>query len=1022
MSLNVTRSKTITEFIVNSRSFILEFKSILSSLLLSFLLISFTTTASGQAGESLDFDGSDDIVTISDASWNDFGSNDFTIEVWIKKQAGSSGWSNVAGVGKWNTGGSPGTNEWLIGLTSDGNDELPTFSVEIGATVYGCIATTAMSVGTWYHIAAVRTGTDLKIYINGILEKTTSGVVGSLNNISGREILIARLDGFGGHTNMEMDELRIWNDARTASEIAAYMNCEIPSSDADLLANYHFNQGVAGANNAGETTLNDLAGSSRNGNLTGFALNGSTSNWVAPGSPATGISCAPVYNLTQNTYYNTIQAAINAANANDVIECAAKTYAEKVTIDKSITLKGVSETGCIIDGTGLGTGSGIYINNGITNVNIEKFTIKNHAGTAPNSYAGIYAVAGNNNLSVKDCTIKDNIGGCGFYANGPVNGVTLNNLDVSGHTAAFGAARGIVIWNGFKQNISITNCDVYNNNCCGIELSDGTASGVTMSNNNVHDNADNGFGLLGLKGGAGANLISNNTVAKNGRFGIELKNPNGNGTTSGDGSIYLDNNTVSFVTSAGMNIRDHAGIAVFRRAFQAGNPDGYPDVPTGVVIKNNTVDGYKHTNPSRIESEGFGIVIEGTNHEVRSNDVKNNDVGIQQQGGGHPNPNYTPNDVGDGDQLDNKSASYFGRGNAPIACGNDISSNTFTSNGLNTRNSAPGSGGNGYVLNSNTGKTYCSIQSAINDVLTLDGHVINVAAGTYTEDVNITKSISLIGEGCDVTTIIGPKAGDGATVRISKNGILVDGFMITREGNNTTDWNDPTLNTAGIAVQGQTNSAEIRNCKITGNRTGIDVNNSNGNNIHNNIITFNRTGLIFRNTTDYTLLKENDINDNWTVGLLFLDGSGGTNSPVQSALFSSFNENNFSGNWYGQIVDRQIGGSLPAPGTTNIKNFECNWYGAVPPVKSTANSTEPGYATLIPVAYGGSSTPPGGQPDILGPASANFDYEFFLVNGTDDNAGEKGFQPVPNTCTGCQGGGIVTNTTLWKPFAVYRPQ
>lgn len=106
-----------------------------------------------------------------------------------------------------------------------------------------------------------------------------------------------------------------------------------------------------------------------------------------------------------------------------------------------------------------------------------------------------------------------------------------------------------------------------------------------MSNNNVHDNADNGFGLLGLKAGAGANLISNNTVAKNGRFGIEIKNPNGNGTTSGDGSIYLDNNTVSFVTSAGMNVRDHAGIAVFRRSFQAEIPDGYPDVPTGVVIK-----------------------------------------------------------------------------------------------------------------------------------------------------------------------------------------------------------------------------------------------------------------------------------------------------------------------------------------------------------------------------------------------------------------------------------------------------
>lgn len=88
MSLNVTRSKTITEFIVNSRSFILEFKSILSSLLLSFLLISFTTTASGQAGESLDFDGSDDIVTISDASWNDFGSNDLPLKSGLKNKQG----------------------------------------------------------------------------------------------------------------------------------------------------------------------------------------------------------------------------------------------------------------------------------------------------------------------------------------------------------------------------------------------------------------------------------------------------------------------------------------------------------------------------------------------------------------------------------------------------------------------------------------------------------------------------------------------------------------------------------------------------------------------------------------------------------------------------------------------------------------------------------------------------------------------------------------------------------------------
>jgi parallel beta-helix repeat protein len=61
-----------------------------------------------------------------------------------------------------------------------------------------------------------------------------------------------------------------------------------------------------------------------------------------------------------------------------------------------------------------------------------------------------------------------------------------------------------------------------------------------MSNNNVHNNGDNGFGISGLKGGSGANVISNNIVADNGRFGIEIKNPIGNGLSSGDGSIYLD--------------------------------------------------------------------------------------------------------------------------------------------------------------------------------------------------------------------------------------------------------------------------------------------------------------------------------------------------------------------------------------------------------------------------------------------------------------------------------------------------
>lgn len=686
----------------------------------------------------------------------------------------------------------------------------------------------------------------------------------------------------------------------------------------------------------------------------------------------------PVHNLTQNTYYFTIQDGVNAANPSDVIECAAWEFNERVVIDKSLTLQGVDSTNTILNGAGLsGNGNGITINSGVTNVTIKKLRVKNYTGLSGNANAGIYGVGGNDNLLVDEVAIWNNVGGSGFYANGPVNNVTITHCTATGHTVG---ARGIVIWNGLKSNINISDNHVFGNNCCGIELQDGTATGVTMNNNNVHNNGDNGIGAVGLMG-TGANVISNNTVTDNGRFGIEIKNPDGSGAPSGSGSIVISNNTVSRTVPIVTEQRDLAGIAVFRRGVLAGNVD----VPTGVQVLNNNVSGYQQPSTS----DGFGIVVEGLNHTVSGNTLNGNDVGIQRQAGHLPYP-------GDGDQS-NLADQYFGRGNSPITCGVTVSGNTFSGNTTDTRD-VGNSFGDGIVTNTNTGKSYCSIQAAINDPLTLNGHIISASAGTYNEDVLINKEITLQGAGNATTTIVGQLTGSSATVYVAAQNVVIDGFTITRAGNNVAQWNT-TVKTAGIAVQGS-NFAEIRNNNITGNRTGIDVNNSNGNNIHNNIIDDNRTGLIFRNQTDNTNLQQNFIRNNWTIGVLFLDASGGSNTPPQQAQSSTFNNNNISGNWYGDVQDRQSGGSLPAPGY-NLKNFDCNWYGQPSaPVVSNANSTEPGYSSQIPVAFGGTATPPPSHPNILGTASANLDFINWLVNGTDDQPGTTGFQPVPGSCTG----------------------
>jgi hypothetical protein len=313
----------------------------------------------------------------------------------------------------------------------------------------------------------------------------------------------------------------------------------------------------------------------------------------------------------------------------------------------------------------------------------------------------------------------------------------------------------------------------------------------------------------------------------------------------------------------------------------------------------------------------------------------------------------------------------------------------------------------GPVLNTNTGLSYCSIQPAISAAATLNGHTITVAAGTYDEDVNINKSIRLLGAGPGSTSIRGVFGGHTNTIRITADNVELAGFTITRLGNNTVDWNNPTINTVGIGIQSTSiDNALVHDNDIVGNMVGVDLNHTSTHTFRNNRINDNHTGMMFRNRTNDLTIIENEIKDNRTVGMVFMDGSSGTNSPVQQAANCNITSNDITGNWYGQVEDLQTGGALPAPGT-NLKTLSCNWFGPAPLVVSTSNSAEPAYSVLIPVAYGGTAVAPGGQPDILGIASANIVYGPALTSGVDANVqttpgrGIYGFQPSVSCTPPC---------------------
>ncbi|HPN71360.1 MAG TPA: hypothetical protein PLZ32_17655, partial [Saprospiraceae bacterium] len=443
------------------------------------------------------------------------------------------------------------------------------------------------------------------------------------------------------------------------------------------------------------------------------------------------------------TKIDQIQNSVKYFETGETINLEDGTYNQRVVLDKNgIILQGVTNIkgDFILDGTGLvGTGNGITINNNITGSSISNLTIQNFAGAGGNSNAGIKGLLSNSQTTINNVAVNNNSNASGIFFGGGagIQNVSVTNSMVSNHLTG---ARGIVIWDGFKENITITNNMVTNNNCCGIELQDGTASAVNISGNTIDIGVgDNAIAALGLNPSTGLNTISNNIITGGGRFGIEIKNPNGGVTVAG--------NNVTLSTQNG-DMRDRAGIAIMRRDFTSGNPAGYADIPNGVTITGNTITGYQQTSGE----EGFGIVIEGTNHMVSGNTLNGNEVGIQIQGGGHSNPNYVANDAGSGDQAVGQSPNYFGRGNAPFVCDITLGANTYSSNGVNVRLVTANeiSTNEVYIaekvqgiIHNLTQNTYhCTIQDAIDNSngTALARDIIIVPAGIYKEEIVATKN------------------------------------------------------------------------------------------------------------------------------------------------------------------------------------------------------------------------------------------------------------------------------------------
>lgn len=149
---------------------------------------------------SLAFDGSGDYLLSPDSPNTEFGSGDFTVELWayysstsgtpalIDKRASTAGYSPFI---FYTTGGT------LVFYSSSNGSS---YDIANGVTI-GSVTT-----GTWYHVAVSRSGSSIRLFLNGTLANTITSSAALVNNSDAWSI--GGTVG-GNYLNGYIDDLRI---------------------------------------------------------------------------------------------------------------------------------------------------------------------------------------------------------------------------------------------------------------------------------------------------------------------------------------------------------------------------------------------------------------------------------------------------------------------------------------------------------------------------------------------------------------------------------------------------------------------------------------------------------------------------------------------------------------------------------------------------------------------------------------------------------------------------------------------
>jgi hypothetical protein len=224
-------------------------------------------TYSSSPGNALKFDGNDDFVEIPYAA--ELNPAVFTYEFWARVDGGTGTYRSPLSTRFWDWGSSfYGVNFYA----TEGNVWEFTWGGGADAGHWYGFAGPAVEVGKWTHLAATCDGTHMRFYINGTLrgDTTLAYAPTPYATIPFRFGSIA--DDLNAFFYGAIDEVRVWNVARSAEEIQNTMNTPFTEGQTNLVGYWQMNEATG-------TVVRDLAGSN-NGSLINFEFD-VTDGWIS---------------------------------------------------------------------------------------------------------------------------------------------------------------------------------------------------------------------------------------------------------------------------------------------------------------------------------------------------------------------------------------------------------------------------------------------------------------------------------------------------------------------------------------------------------------------------------------------------------------------------------------------------------------------------------------------------------------------------------------------------------------------